>query len=240
MTIHPEYPNKLFAECFQWKIDNEDKPLPAPLQQAFHKEEHRINEWLKEHYQELKTAWASDIERLFEWIRNEWPQRADIRLTKPISFALDIAIASECDRKNGSYTWFADEIEISDWYRPLMPNAEAEFLKRTREKFETELKNFVTDVRRYMELRPEISYRREGAQPLDYEWLARYQCNGESFSDIARKHISDEDKHESLRVTVNTTCSELAHFLGLELRQEKGGRPKGKKSRYTGRRSKNL
>lgn len=27
---------------------------------------------------------------------------------------------------------------------------------------------------------------------------------------------------------------------GLELRQEKGGRPKGKKSRYTGRRSKNL
>ena len=114
MTIHPEYPNKLFAECFQWKIDNEDKPLPAPLQQAFHKEEHRINEWLKEHYQELKTAWASDIERLFEWIRNEWPQRADIRLTKPISFALDIAIASECDRKNGSYTWFADEIEISE------------------------------------------------------------------------------------------------------------------------------
>ena len=122
MTIHPEYPNKIFAEYFQWYIDNseypnvifdEDESLPASLRQAVEDEQNRIEEWLLAHYQEMKAAYVSDIEELFTWIRDEWPQHAKVRLVQPLTFTLDVAIAGERARSANSYTWNAGEIEVT-------------------------------------------------------------------------------------------------------------------------------
>jgi hypothetical protein len=57
-----------------------------------------------------------------------------------------------------------------------------------------------------------------------YEWLIRYQCQDESFEEIARSA-------ECSRQAVSAIVHDLTHLLGLRLRPEKRGRPLGARDR---------
>ena len=57
------------------------------------------------------------------------------------------------------------------------------------------------------------------------EWLVRYQCNGESYSGIART-VAPIAAKETPRMTVSKPVRELAEVLELPLRQYTGGRPR--------------
>lgn len=182
---------------------------------------HLKEPWICEAALTQLRSWQVDPESAYP--RSPWPKDADLR-PQP-----DHLPWSYLGYGYSSSLLLDGEVRLSFECKGWDPHfsTRTEAAARIRATFEQELKRHLDSVEATVRGHPDFERAHKWRElPKYLEWLVRYQCCGESYSDIARTDIA----YGSYQ-TVAQPVAELARLLGLQLRPPTRGRPPGSRDR---------
>lgn len=184
--------------------------------------------WSKKHHLEEEWCLNVALATCVGWMRQLLQQLAGVRLVEGrLSEGTSIHAAYFSSEGVADPSPFAQlpqrlTFDTSGWNDPFEEDP-ALAMARLEETFRAAIEEHIASrAERLKEAYGEPRSVRSHPPKEHYEWLVAYQCEGKTFDEIAR-----EAKYT--RQAVSVPVNDLANLMGLKLRKDGRGRPRGAK-----------